>query len=215
MNMPKKAVLGRPKNPEKRQAILHAAAELFPQKGYDGVSMMEIADKAGVSKLTLYSHFNDKEDLFTQSVIDCCEQQLPASTFKLAPGLSLEQALRAIGTGFLELIMDEKSITLHRMIIKQTGSDTTHAELFFKAGPARMLAEMRSFLEQAARNGALSIAQPGFAAEHYFCLLKGLVYMRVLMGISAPPGKVDREAHVNEVVTLFLNAYAPQQAQQR
>lgn len=209
MNTPKKAVLGRPKNPEKRQAILQAAAELFPQKGYDGVSMMEIADRAGVSKLTLYSHFTDKEDLFTQSVIDCCEQQLPASTFKLAPGLSLEQALGAIGIGFLELVMDAKSITLHRMIIQQSGADCTHAELFFKAGPARMLAEMRSFLEQAAGNGALAIREPGFAAEHFFCLLKGLVYMRVLMGISDPPGRHEREAHVREVVALFLRAYAP------
>lgn len=215
MSTPKKAVLGRPKNPEKRQAILQAAAELFPQNGYDGVSMMEIADKAGVSKLTLYSHFTDKEDLFTQSVIDCCEQQLPASTFQLAPGLSLEQALGAIGTGFLELIMDEKSITLHRMIIQQSGGDSTHAELFFKAGPARMLAEMRSFLEQAAGSGALAIAEPGFAAEHFFCLLKGLVYMRVLMGISEPPGRTERETHVNEVVTLFLRAYSPQKAYQR
>ena len=215
MNTPKKAVLGRPKNPEKRQAILQASAELFPQKGYDGVSMMEIADKAGVSKLTLYSHFTDKEDLFTQSVIDCCEQQLPASSFQLAPGLSLEQALRAIGIGFLELIMDEKSISLHRMIIRQTGAETTHAELFFKAGPARMLAEMRSFLEQAAASGALTIAEPGFAAEHYFCLLKGLVYMRVLMGISEPPGKTEREAHVDEVVSLFLRAYSPAYAHQR
>ena len=215
MSMPKKAVLGRPKNLEKLQAILQAAAELFPQKGYDGVSMMEIADKAGVSKLTLYSHFTDKEDLFTQSVIDCCEQQLPASTFKLAPGLSLEQALSTIGIGFLELVMDAKSITLHRMIIQQSGADLTHAELFFKAGPARMLAEMRSFLEQAAGNGALAIREPGFAAEHFFCLLKGLVYMRVLMGISEPPDRQEREAHVREVVALFLRAYAPAQVARR
>ena len=215
MSMPKKAVLGRPKNLEKRQAILQAAAELFPQNGYDGVSMMEIADKAGVSKLTLYSHFTDKEDLFTQSVIDCCEQQLPASTFKLAPGLSLEQALSTIGIGFLELVMDAKSITLHRMIIQQSGADLTHAELFFKAGPARMLAEMRSFLEQAAGNGALAIREPGFAAEHFFCLLKGLVYMRVLMGISEPPDRQEREAHVREVVALFLRAYAPAQVARR
>ena len=215
MSMPKKAVLGRPKNLEKRQAILQAAAELFPQKGYDGVSMMEIADKAGVSKLTLYSHFTDKEDLFTQSVIDCCEQQLPASTFKLAPGLSLEQALSTIGIGFLELVMDAKSITLHRMIIQQSGADLTHAELFFKAGPARMLAEMRSFLEQAAGNGALAIREPGFAAEHFFCLLQGLVYLRVLLGISEPPDRQEREAHVREVVALFLRAYAPAQVARR
>lgn len=208
MEMQKTAKLGRPKNPQKRQDILEAAAELFPAKGFAGVSMMEIAEKANVSKLTLYSHFADKEDLFTQSVIDCCEQQLPASSFTLAPGLSLEQALRAIGTGFLDLIMDEKSVTLHRMIIQQ--SDSEHAALFFKAGPARMLAEMRHFLDLASRNGSLAIAEPGVAAEHFFCLLKGLVYMRVMMGLGEPPDKAARVKHVIEVVSLFMRAYRPE-----
>jgi TetR/AcrR family transcriptional repressor of mexJK operon len=205
MEMQKTAKLGRPKNLQKRQDILEAAAELFPAKGFAGVSMMEIAEKANVSKLTLYSHFADKEDLFTQSVIDCCEQQLPASSFTPAPGLSLEQALSAIGTGFLDLIMDEKSLTLHRMIIQQ--SESEHAALFFKAGPARMLAEMRHFLELAGRNGSLAIAEPGVAAEHFFCLLKGLVYMRVMMGLGEPPDKAARAKHVTEVVSLFMRAY--------
>lgn len=204
-----KPALGRPKDPEKRQAILQAAAELFPAKGFSGVSMMEIAERAKVSKLTLYSHFTDKEDLFTQSVIDCCEQQLPASSFKPAPGLDLEQALRAIGNGFLDLILDEKSLALHRMIIQQSGTDSDHAGLFFNAGPARMLSEMRSFLEQASRSGALAIAEPRLAAEHFFCLLKGLAYMRVMMGLCPPPDRAAREAHVREVVALFVAAYRP------
>ena len=93
----RKPTLGRPKNLKKRQAILQAAAELFPLKGFSSVSMMEIAEKANVSKLTLYSHFADKDDLFAQSVIDCCEQQLPISSFQLPEGLSLQQALIAIG----------------------------------------------------------------------------------------------------------------------
>lgn len=209
MRPPTPQKLGRPKNPEKRQAILQAAAELFPAKGFSGVSMMEIAEKANVSKLTLYSHFADKENLFTQAVIDCCEQQLPASSFTLAPGLDLEQALRAIGNGFLELIMDEKALTLHRMIIQQSGAERAHADLFFDAGPARMLSEMRSFLEQASRSGTLAIAETQLAAEHFFCLLKGLVHMRVMMGLCPPPNHTERERHVREVVSLFLRAYRP------
>ena len=40
MEMQKTAKLGRPKNLQKRQDILEAAAELFPAKGFAGVSMM-------------------------------------------------------------------------------------------------------------------------------------------------------------------------------
>lgn len=205
-----KPALGRPKDPEKRQAILQAAAELFPQKGFAGVSMLEIAERANVSKLTLYRHFADKEDLFSQAVIDCCEQQLPASSFQPAPDLGIEQALTAIGIGFLELALDEKAITLHRMIVRQSGMDTGNAELYFKVGPARMLAEMRHFLEHAGRSGALHIPRPDLAAEHFFCLLKGLVYMRVLMGLCPPPDRKARETHVREVVAVFVAAYGPE-----
>lgn len=204
-----KPTLGRPKSLKKRQAILQAAAELFPHKGFANVSMMEIAEKAQVSKLTLYSHFVDKDDLFAQSVIDCCEQQLPVSSFRLPVGLSLEQALIAIGNGFLELVMDDKAISLHRMMIAQSSIDIEHSELFFKAGPERMLSEMQALLTRANDSGRLAIAQPKQAAQHFFCLLKGLSHMRVLMGLCKPPNKTAREKHVKEVVTLFIRAYQP------
>jgi TetR/AcrR family transcriptional repressor of mexJK operon len=210
MNM-RKPTLGRPKNLKKRQDILQAAAELFPVKGFANVSMMEIAEKAGVSKLTLYSHFADKDDLFAQSVIDCCEQQLPTSSFQLPAGLSLQQALIAIGNGFLELIMDDKAISLHRMMIAQASIDIEHSELFFKAGPERMLSEMQALLVKADKSGRLNIDQPKQAAQHFFCLLKGLSHMRVLMGLCKPPSKLAREKHVNEVVDMFMRAYQPKQ----
>lgn len=54
------------KNKIKRQRehdIVLAAANLIAQKGYANFSMDELADEVGVSKPTLYQHFNSKEDL--------------------------------------------------------------------------------------------------------------------------------------------------------
>ena len=45
----------------KRQAILDAAKSLFLTHGYANTSMDAVATLAGVSKLTVYSHFTDKE----------------------------------------------------------------------------------------------------------------------------------------------------------
>ena len=41
---------------------------MFTQHGFDGVSMDQIAAEAGVSKLTVYSHFGDKDALFVAAV---------------------------------------------------------------------------------------------------------------------------------------------------
>lgn len=59
---------GRPKDLAKRQAILDAAKRLFVSMGYASTSMDAVATEAGVSKLTVYSHFNDKETLFSAEI---------------------------------------------------------------------------------------------------------------------------------------------------
>jgi AcrR family transcriptional regulator len=49
-----------------RERILETAAGLFVARGYDGISMREIADACSMSKAGLYYHFQDKEQLFLE-----------------------------------------------------------------------------------------------------------------------------------------------------
>ncbi|PFA67653.1 TetR family transcriptional regulator [Bacillus sp. AFS015802] len=48
---------------DKRNAILESAVELFAAHGYNQTSMQQIADSVGISKGSLYSFFQSKEDL--------------------------------------------------------------------------------------------------------------------------------------------------------
>lgn len=52
-----------------RQEILAAAKELFNQRGYNSVSMQDIADVVGISKGNLTYHFKKKEDLIEAIVL--------------------------------------------------------------------------------------------------------------------------------------------------
>ncbi len=45
-------------------AIIKGAARLFSERGFDGVSMRDIADAAGVSKANIYHHFASKQALY-------------------------------------------------------------------------------------------------------------------------------------------------------
>ncbi|MBU5317044.1 TetR/AcrR family transcriptional regulator [Clostridium bornimense] len=47
-----------------KKAIFDAAIEVFSHCGYDGATMDEIANRAGVAKGTLYYHFKSKEEIF-------------------------------------------------------------------------------------------------------------------------------------------------------
>ena len=44
-------------------AILEAAAELFAQCGYDGVTLRDLAHKVGIRESSIYSHFQSKADI--------------------------------------------------------------------------------------------------------------------------------------------------------
>src|SRR4249919_4240139 len=105
--------------------------------------------------------------------------------------------------------MDERAVTLHRMMVAQAGQNSRLAEIFFAAGPRRTLQDMEAFLRQANASGSLQVPRPDRAAEHFFCLVKGIRHMRVLVGLCPIPDSAERNAHIAEVVELFVRAYRP------
>lgn len=61
-----------------RSNILFVAKELFAERGYQAVTVAEIADKADVSVKTLFTYFRSKEDLAFQDELLLCEDLLSA-----------------------------------------------------------------------------------------------------------------------------------------
>ena len=54
----------------KKQEVIAAARELFQTYGYKKVSMDEIAKKSGVTKKTIYTYFEDKDDLIRYFLLE-------------------------------------------------------------------------------------------------------------------------------------------------
>lgn len=198
---------GRPKSAKKRHAILDAAKRLFLQTGFDGTSVEQIAAEAGVSKLTVYNHFGDKEALFFASVEERCREQLPDDLFAMAPSGPAEQALRSIGHRFHALLSCADSIALHRMMLSDARNVERLGSLFWNAGPARIIAGLDTFLKATVARGELDIPDTREAAGQFLCLLKGEVNLRMLCGPIGCTHGDDAAAHVDSVVTLFLRAY--------
>jgi AcrR family transcriptional regulator len=59
------------KQRQARQRIIEAARELFLERGFDGVSVGDIAERAEVGRTTFFRHFGDK-----QEVVFANEQEL-------------------------------------------------------------------------------------------------------------------------------------------
>ena len=52
--------------PDARGRLLQAAVELFDDRGYDATTAAQIAERAGLTKTTLFRHFADKREILFQ-----------------------------------------------------------------------------------------------------------------------------------------------------
>jgi TetR/AcrR family transcriptional regulator, mexJK operon transcriptional repressor len=200
---------GRPKDLGKRTAILEAAKRLFPLHGFDGVSMDQIAAEAGVSKLTVYSHFGDKESLFIAAIGAKCEEQMPTALFLKGLQGDLREQIMAIASAFFALVTCEEAIAMHRMMMMPGTGDTRARELFWEAGPHRIKEEFAEFLRARAALDELDVDDAYRAASQFFCLLKGEPHMQMMCGICNEPLPADEiERHLTATVDLFLRAYS-------
>ncbi|MCP4035467.1 MAG: TetR/AcrR family transcriptional regulator [bacterium] len=58
-----------------RKTLLAAARELFAERGPDGLTIVEVAKRAGLNRSTAYQHFRSRDEL-TQAVADQFAEQL-------------------------------------------------------------------------------------------------------------------------------------------
>ncbi|UOF15849.1 TetR/AcrR family transcriptional regulator [Lysobacter capsici] len=198
---------GRPKDLSKRNAILEAAKRLFLSDGYDGVSMDQIAAGAGVSKLTVYSHFGDKETLFSAAVQAYCEQHLPPPLFEPAPATALRERLIEIATAFYEMISTPEAIQIHRLLCSPQLAESPLSKMFWDAGPQRLHDEFAALLQRRVEAGELEINDPARAATQFFALIKGEPHAMLMFGcgVTAP---TELTVHIEASVAMFLRAYA-------
>ena len=125
MNTTKIVSSERSKSEIKTAAILKGAMEEFLANGYAATSMDKVAKAGGVSKATVYSHFGDKESLFSAVI-----QDLAAEKFQRVMGLEKPQSLAedpqkilsGIATRMLENAKEDRAFQdFIRIIIGESG----------------------------------------------------------------------------------------------
>ncbi|MDI1252566.1 TetR/AcrR family transcriptional regulator [Thermomonas sp.] len=204
----KPAAPGRPKDPEKRAAILDAAKRLFIVHGYERVSMDQIASEAGVSKLTVYSHYGDKDSLFGEAVRAHCEQGMPTSLFDEDAQKPLQQRLEVIGRAFFTMVMAPDAVAGHRILCSPQVTASALPTVFWEAGPQRVQQAFASLLERRIKAGELEIEDTQRASAYFFTLLKGEPHAQAVFGYCCSGRTDSADEHVTAVVGMFLRAYA-------
>lgn len=200
---------GRPKDLEKRTAILEGAARLFLEQGFERTTVDAIAARAGVSKLTVYSHFEGKEGLFKALIAEKCSEHFEAREFSDLAHLGPEEALSRIASGFLGLMFHPDVVALHRVLMTSASQDAVMNKTFWETGPAPTIEALGRLLARFDAEGSLQVPKPARAADQFFSMLKGGDHLRVLLGVGELPGQHRLKSLARETVEMFLRAYAP------
>ena len=203
---------GRPKDMEKRAAILAAAKALFIRNAFAGTSMDAIAADAGVSKLTVYSHFGDKDNLFREVIRSRIQDLLPEDIYAFDPKVDIGEILLKIAQAHMRIDCEAENVGTFRAILGDCRQgNPRYGKLLWEEGPARTHGLMERLLQQAVSHGVLDVPDIKTASVQFFSLIKGDLLLRRLFACDECPVAAAAEIEVvsRAGVATFLRAYRP------
>jgi AcrR family transcriptional regulator len=194
--------------PESKLAVIQQAARwVFMQHGYAAASMDQVAARAVVSKATVYTYFASKQELF--AAISAAESERYAGSLgqDLAMHGELRPRLLRLGREILDLLLDDETIAVYRMVMAEAGRIPALGQAFHSNGPAQLLLRLERFFAAAMRAGQLRVADARHAAEQFVGLIRGDLQLRALLGVSADLSSRSRNAVVRSGVDTFCRSY--------
>ena len=199
---------GRPRDPERLRRIMEAAHSHFNAHGLERASVDAIAADAGVSKMTIYSHFASKEGLFEAVIRDRTDRVMGgvAGVEALDP-MQPRKALLAVGEQFLALAREEGVLGQFRLIYGAAPVQREACLAFYRQGPERLIDDLAVYLGRADAAGTLNIRHPRQAADLFLSMFLGDGHIRGLMMLDMPDARENR-ALLREAVRVFMAAYA-------
>lgn len=188
----------------KRASILDAALAVFLKEGFSGASMERVAQTGGVSKMTIYRHFKDKEALFLATINRHCDQiynieeHPPAATRETA-----RVALSQFGETFIRTVIAPDVLSLFRMLIAEAPRFPEVGQHFYDVGPARSIAVIERIL-----TGIMPPAIAKARAPAFMHLLMSDTYQRVsLCKIDRDEARADFDRQIALATDLILSEW--------
>lgn len=189
---------------EKRQVILEGAVKVFIESGYDVSSMDKIAEVAGVSKRTVYNHFQSKESLFQAVVDDFLSQRDLQKPIEYSKTRSLDEQLREFAEAELYLIDDPIRRGLSKFLTSIFVMDIEFGKKV--RGQAKPPHEsFIQWLNAAKEDGKLNFESAGLTAQIFYGLVEGCLTYNALFSDGAI--LKFKEPVLTELISTFLSRY--------
>ena len=177
---------GRPRDPDAEPRIRRHAVQLLLERGFDGMTVDDVAEAAGVGKATIYRRWASKELLANDAMAQMFDIEIPdADTGSIAGDL------RQVYRDALTFVNSKEGISLIRLAVSEMNRDEQFT-VFYRSFLQRRIALTAAALERARRRGEpiRATADPVLMVQW----LAGVLIVRALTGEKMP--SVDDADHL-------------------
>lgn len=179
---------------DRPREICAAALDVFAEKGFAAARLDEIAERAGVSKGTLYLYFKDKADLFRAVVRDTVAPNIDVvRTMVEGVDLPFADVIRMFLPRFAALTSQVRVGAVAKMVIGESRNFPELAKVWHDEVVSKALGLVSGLVERAQAKGEV---RPGDPRLHTFTLMgpmvMGLLWRETLQPAGGAP--LDLEA---------------------
>jgi len=194
-----------------RMAVLAAARELLVTRGYDALTMRELADRVHYAPATLYLHFSDKADLIRQLLADDF-RALNAWLYARLAGVADPVArLRGFAADYVEYARANPAT--YRLLFMTTGLPNPQ-DVPALGAPRRgdEAEDGYAFLVRTVADAVAATGSPADAetvAQMIWAALHGVIALRMAQPLDSWVPWADAEPQAREMVEILLARYFP------
>jgi TetR/AcrR family transcriptional regulator len=197
------------RRPEHRpQQIIEAALEVFGECGLANARLQDIAERAGVSKGTIYLYFPNKEELFREMIRQTAVAKIERAEQGLSQGTPTAQLLASM-RAYWAFVRSPAFITIYRLVLGELHQFPDLAQFYAIEVVARGQKLLSGIIRRGIDAGEFREIDPMIAAR----MLVALIVMNGIWrdehtGVPLLAHKTDEQV-LNELAQFYLYAITP------
>lgn len=183
--------------PTARKKVMEAATLLFGEKGYTATTIREVAEKAGVSELTIFRNFKNKENLFRESIILRTTPVALLEEIEEQFTGDLNKDLTKIAETYIQVNLPKLNYIWAALLESRQNSEMK-----------RLLHELNSHLVDHLETYLQQLGEKGHIIPCNYRLIANMFYGQLflyIMNVSITEEDIQLEEYIEACVNLFMN----------
>lgn len=180
-----------------KEVIQQTATRLFAQSGFDGTSIRDIVEEAGVTKPVLYYYFENKEELFISLIQDAYDFFFNEIKTIIHADTDFTDRLKQLIKLYIEC-SEEQEDTVRIIYNTAFGTSRNHPKVSIQTLEEEHISLLTHFFREGIRNGVIRKKPVKNIVMHFLGCVTAYTNYKLLK-LESIPQQIDR--HVFDFLT--------------